>query len=756
MLTALRRIVKKVSHAESLDEALQLILNFVQETLKVDACSVYLAETEGDQARWVLRAAEGLNCQAVGEACLEWNEGLVGLVAERAEPVNLQNAAQHPRYCYLPGIGEEPFEAFLAVPIIHRRKVLGVLVVQQRENRRFGEDTVAFLLTLATQLATHILQAIVGDEVAPQSNKKKPHSVIHALSGAPGVAMGEAVVLYSPAALERVPDRKIVEIDTEIERFQQACVAVQEEVALLAGLMQDKLPAEELALFDAYKMMLKSEDTWQPVIAGIRKGNWAPGALRDAIGEYSRRFAEIEDPYLRERASDVRDLGKRILMQLQDKKQQPTRFPEKTIIVGDEISATQLAEVPHECLKGMVSRSGSGSSHVAILARALGIPTVMGATEMPSSRLEGRSLVIDGYRGHVFIDPSAAVRNQFSKLAREEQELSHDLEGLMALPTVTLDGVSLSLFANTGLQAEINPHLLQVADGIGLYRTEVPFQVRSRFPSEAEQRDIYRLPLEAFAPRPVVLRTLDIGADKQLPYFPIEEENPALGWRGIRVTLDHPEIFLTQIRAMLKASEGLDNLSILLPMISRIEEVMDSIALIWQAHQEILDEGIEAAFPRIGVMVEVPSAIYQIAVIAKRVDFISVGTNDLTQYLLAVDRNNTRVAELYDSLHPAVLNALVHLKTDLKPYNKPLGICGEIAGDPLGALLFLGMGVDSLSVSGSSLLRVKWVIRSFTVKQAEQILQRALLLESASEVRMLLEKELEQAGLGGLIRAGKH
>ncbi|MDQ7074033.1 MAG: phosphoenolpyruvate--protein phosphotransferase [Gammaproteobacteria bacterium] len=756
MLAALRRIVKKVSHAESLDEALQLILDFVQETLKVDACSVYLAEQESEQPRWVLSAAEGFNCHAVGEACLAWNEGLIGLVAERAEPVNLQHAAQHPRYCYLPDIGEESFEAFLAVPIIHRRKVLGVLVVQQRESRRFGEDTVAFLLTLAAQLAIHILQAIVGDEVSPSRENKKPSSVIHGLSGASGVAIGEAVVLYSPAALERVPDREIVDIEAEITRFRAACEAVQAEITVLAGLMQDKLPAEELALFDAYKMMLKSEDTWQPVIEGIRKGNWAPGALRDAIEEYSRLFAEIEDPYLRERASDVRDLGKRILMQLQDKKQQPTVFPAKTIIVGDEISATQLAEVPHECLKGMVSRSGSGSSHVAILARALGIPTVMGATEMPSSRLEGRSLVIDGYRGHVFIDPSAAVRNQFAKLAKEERELSHDLEGLMALPTVTPDGVSLSLFANTGLQAEINPQLLQVADGIGLYRTEVPFQVRSRFPSEAEQCEIYRAPLEAFAPRPVVLRTLDIGADKQLPYFPIEEENPALGWRGIRVTLDHPEIFLTQIRAMLKASEGLDNLSILLPMISRVEEVMDSTALIWQAHQELLDEGVEAVYPRIGVMVEVPSAIYQIAAIAKRVDFISVGTNDLTQYLMAVDRNNARVAELYDSLHPAVLNALMHLKTDLTPYNKPLGICGEIAGDPLGALLFLGMGVDSLSVSGSSLLRVKWVIRSFTVEKAQQILAQALILESSTEVRLLLERELEQAGLGGLIRAGKH
>ncbi|MDZ7747442.1 MAG: phosphoenolpyruvate--protein phosphotransferase [Halofilum sp. (in: g-proteobacteria)] len=467
-------------------------------------------------------------------------------------------------------------------------------------------------------------------------------------------------------------------------------------------------------------------------------------------------FQEMADPYLAERASDIRDLGRRILLKLSTTDEDgPREFPAHTILAGHEVSAAQIAEVPQERLAGIVSMRGSGSSHVAILARALGIPTVMGASDLPIARLEGKELIVDGYLGWVFVQPNDDIKEEFVRLAREEAELNEQLQALKDEETVTTDGTRVHLFANTGLQAEISPALIEVADGLGLYRTEMPFQVRDRFPGEEEQVEIYRRPLAAFAPAPCVLRTLDIGGDKVLPYFPVEEDNPFLGWRGIRVTLDHPEIFLTQVRAMLRANEGYGNLRIMLPMISRLEELQQSMALIQRAHRELLDEGLDTPLPEVGVMIEVPAAVYQIEAIAKRVDFISVGTNDLTQYLLAVDRNNERVAKMYDSLHPAVLRALVEIKRGAARHGKPVSICGEFAGDPMGAILLLGMGIDSLSMSAGSLLRIKWVIRSFSHQHAREVLERALEMEDGRSVRQMMIEELDKAGIGGLIRAGK-
>ena len=293
------------------------------------------------------------------------------------------------------------------------------------------------------------------------------------------------------------------------------------------------------------------------------------------------------------------------------------------------------------------------------------------------------------------------------------------------------------------------------AAGVGLYRTEVPFLVRDRFPGEEEQRRTYRQVLEAFVPAPVTVRTLDIGGDKLLPYFPVQEDNPFLGWRGIRIALDHPEIFLTQLRAILRASEGLNNLRLMLPMITGVGEIDAAIVLIRRAYQELQEEGVSIEYPQIGVMIEVPSAVYQVQAMARRVDFFSIGSNDLTQYLLAVDRNNSQVAELYDALHPAVLRAIGQVIGDAHRSQRPVSVCGEMAGDPAAALLLLGMGIDSLSMSAASLLRVKWVVRSFSQSQAHALLGEALQLEDGKAVRELANRSLEQAGLGGLIRAGR-
>jgi len=748
MLEVLHRIVHEVNAAPDLKQALAVIVQRVKQAIKVDVCSVYL--TDFEQRRHVLRATHGLRQSAVGRVSLPLHRGLIGLVCERAEPINLDDAPSHPRYQFITETGEIPYHGFLGVPIIQNRRVLGVLVVRQREPRCFEDGEVSFLFTLAAQLAGAITHASVSGEVG---GRGKPHGrFLQGRPGATGVAIGAVLVVYRQADLDAVPERVADDPEAEVGQLHHAVDRVQDELRLLQGRMKEVLPAEERALFDALLLMLSGDTLINQTIERIRQGEWVQSALHHTVEAHARVFDEMEDVYLRERASDIRDLGRRILMRLQSDTPRERVFPRQTILAGDSVGAVDLAEVPRERLAGIVSANGTSSSHVAILARAMGVPAVMGVTDLPAGRLEGREVILDGYRGRVYVSPTPSVKREYSRLAREEQALSRELEALRGEPAVTTDGVPMTLYLNTGLVSEMSSLGTSESDGVGLYRTELPFMVRDRFPGEESQIANYRRVLETFAPRPVILRTLDIGGDKPLPYFPVKESNPFLGWRGIRISLDHPEIFLTQIRAMLRAAIGLGNLRIMLPMISLVSEVEELGLLIQRAHDELLEEGHRVTLPPIGVMVEVPALVYQIEALARRVDFISVGSNDLTQYLLAVDRNNPRVAELYDELHPSVLKALLRIVEGARSMNRPVSVCGEMAGNPLAAVLLLGMGVESLSMSAGNLLRVKWVIRSFSRARTRQLLQAALRMEEGSQVRRLLQQALEEVGLERLFQ----
>lgn len=753
MLEILRRIVQEVNAAEDLVEASNIIVLRVKEALGVDACSVYQRLPE--QTSLTLMASDGLRPESVGKLTLDTETTLTGLVAEKAEPINLPDASEHDRYRYYPETGEEKFHAFLGVPILLQRKILGVLVVQQVERRQFDEDHVAFLITLAAQLAgaiSHVRAAGKLKEVTGISKRDVP---ISGLAGAPGIAIGRAVVAFPETDLASVPDRTVDDAKSEEALFRAAVEDVRHDLKKLKEQVSERISAEDSYLFDAYAMMLSSASLVDAVVAKIQDGLWAPAALRVVVEEHTRVFEEMDDPYMRERAVDIYDLGQRILNHLLMAPRAKAKYPKKTVLVGRDISASQLVEIPPDRLVALVSTTGSASSHVAILARALGIPTVMGARDLPLTQVEGKELVVNGYDGTLLVQPSATVRYEYMRLARQEAALAEDLREQAAGPAITLDGEEIPVLLNSGLMADMLHGQAEVAEGVGLYRTELPFMLRDRFPGESEQVTIYSQVMEAFEDKPVTLRTLDVGGDKALSYFPIVEDNPFLGLRGIRITLDHPEIFMTQLRAMLIANEHHGNLQILFPMIGSLEQLEEALMLLEHAKLELIRDGRAVPRVNVGVMVEVPSAVFIARDLAEQCDFLSIGSNDLIQYLLAVDRNNDTVARLYDDAHPAVLHAIKAVVTAAAEVGKPVSVCGEMASDPASAMLLLGAGVQSLSVSIASLPRIKWVIRSFSREHLSAVFREALALNESAAIRCLLDRELVDAGLGALVRAGR-
>lgn len=754
MLEILRKIVQEVNAAPDLDSVLDVIVRRVQRAIRTDVCSIYLFDPR--EERYVLMATQGLNKRSVGQASLSLSEGVVGLVGDRAEPINLENAAAHSSYTFIKGTGEEKFHAFLGVPIIHHRVLLGVLVVQQKAIRRFDENEEAFMVTMSAQLAGVIAHAEATGSIKKLSDHEKGESdrKFEGVSGCIGVAIGPAVVMTPLADLDGVPERKTEDVKEEVTKFKKALASVRRDIKKVGRSLAKRLRSEERELFDVYIRMLDDNALAGEVIAQIKEGHWAQGALKNVIGEHVRQFSLMDDPYLRERATDIKDLGRRMLTCLQESGPALSEidFPENAILVTEELTPAMLGEVPADKLAGLLSVNGSGNSHAAILARSMGVPTVMGAVDLPYTRLEGLQVILDGYSGRVFVNPSEDLAQCYREIIREENEVNAGLEGLKELPAETTDGYRMPLWVNTGLITDVARSLDRGAEGIGLYRTEIPFMIRDFFPSEYEQMITYRAQLEAFAPRPVTMRTLDIGGDKPLSYFPIDEDNPMLGWRGIRITLDHPEIFLVQIRAMLRAAEGLDNLRIMLPMVTNVQEVDDAKKLIARAVEELREEGHVVNQPLIGVMIEVPAAVYQVRRFARRVDFISVGSNDLTQYLLAVDRNNPRVAGLYVSYHPAVLKALQYIAREAHKESVPVSICGEMAADPGGAVLLMAMGYDVLSMNATNLPKIKFAIRGVSMGRAQDLLSRIIVMDDVDKIHMLLRKTLKDLGLGQLTR----
>jgi phosphotransferase system enzyme I (PtsP) len=745
VLEHLRSITSELNQAASLDAALATVVRKVKEAMAVDVCSVYLLDASG--ARCILMATDGLDPKAVGRIQFKQREGLVGLVLESGRSLQVTNAQRHPRFRFFPEFGEAAYPTFLGVPLVHFRRVLGVLAVRQSNERGFSSEEEAFLMAVGAELAGLGHDVTGGVAGVSSTGVRSMPAVLTGIRAAPGIGIGIGVLAAAAAEIDDVPDCGADDLESEEAAFRDAVAAVRAELRSSGERMGARAPTEAHAMFQLYAALLDDREMFADTLERIRGGTSAPVALRASIAEQARVFEAMSDPYLQARAEDIRGLGRRVLLRLQKRDTRPRQYPARCVLVGEEISIAPIADVPLEQLKGLLCTRGSPYSHVAILARTLRIPAVMNIGDVPIAQLDGRELLIDGHQGRVFIEPAPAVRAEFEGLLRQQEQRAAGLAALASLRAETRDGARVSLLANAGLQSDL-PFALEVgAEGIGLYRTEFTFMVSDGFPGEDDQAHIYGDVLATFVPRPVTMRTLDIGGDKVLPYFSMSEDNPLLGWRGIRVTLDNPGIFLTQLRAMIRANAGHGNLRLLLPMISTCEEADAALQLIERACSELSQGGQPITRPPVGVMIEVPSAIYQIPVLARRVDFFSIGSNDLTQYLLAVDRNNARIARCYDSLHPAVLRAVDQAVNQARESSKPMSVCGEMAGDPASAILLLGMGVETLSMAASSLPRVKQTLRALSRRYAAELLRTCLDAENAAEVRRTVDDALARAGL---------
>ncbi|MGO9060778.1 MAG: phosphoenolpyruvate--protein phosphotransferase [Candidatus Binataceae bacterium] len=711
-----------------LRESLDAFVKAIASGMETEVCSLYVFEPT--QQRLVLRATIGLDRDSVGKVSMRTSEGLVGLVIETMQPVAVADAISHPRYKYFPETGEERYHSFLGVPVTDtHNEPIGVLVTQTLRKRKFTANEIRLLRAAANQLAQmlnnfRLRQTLATKEkerdeyrrrmieanrqlkdyekVGGKTRLARPVKIrrprLVGLGAVPGFGHGVAhlvgTFLNTIDMNLRAEDR-----EQELRRLEESLGKARGELTALKARMSNLMPEGELKIFDAHRLILEDDEFIGRIKTAIESGYAAESALFRVIDELSASMLAMADGYLRERASDFRDVGHRLLRHLR-REDSRSPFVHPTILVSEELTLSQLTLLSHENLAGIALQSGGVTSHAAILARSFEIPSVVGIEHLIESVSEGDDLVLDGSSGILYIKPSVDVQREYERLSRQYNAFRRELMAHPNEHAVTHDGHRVQMLANIALQNDIEIALKYGAEGVGLFRSEFSFLTYEDFPDENEQVAIYNRLLKPVGNRPVTIRTLDIGADKYPSYMRVpREDNPFLGWRSIRVSLEMPSLFKLQLRAILR-SAAQHNVRILFPMISSMDELRAARELLSEAKAELEREGIEHN-PNIpvGAMIEVPAAVWLASRLIKEVDFFSIGTNDLIQFLLAADRNNPKVAQLYEPLHPAVLAAISQVYNVANDAGKTVCICGEMASDPMATLILIGMGLTQLSLS---------------------------------------------------------
>ena len=726
ILRKLREIMAAAGDAQA---RLDALVRMIAAAMVADVCSIYLKRGEIHE----LFATEGLKADAVHRTRLKAGEGLVGLVSENARPLNLADAPAHPRFSYRPETGEDPYNAFLGVPIVRSERVFGVLVVQNRVSKLYGDDEVEALQTVAMVLAEMVAAGGFGDlsgladvEIRPS----RPERLV-GRAFSEGLAVG-AVVLHEPHA----PIGRMIADDParEEKRLEEALAVIRADLQAMVDGDPGRLSGVSRDVLETFAL-LAQDRAWEGRLRdGVRAGLSAEAAVERARQDHRAKMQAARDPYLRERLHDLEDLDNRLLRALgKAEKLGAQPMPDDAILVARDLGPAELLEYPHGRLRGLALEEGGQSSHAAIVARALGIPMV---GRMPAlvSRVEpGDRIIVDAERGEVHLRPGDDVVRAYDQRIALRSARAQEFARLRDVPAETKDGRKIELLLNAGLALDVQ-HLADAgAAGIGLFRTEFQFMVSETLPRLEAQTRLYREVLEQAGDKPVTFRTLDLGGDKVLPYMVAErEENPALGWRALRIGLDRPALLRYQVRALIAAAEG-RALRMMFPLVTTIEEFDAAVALTEREMAWARKHGAKG--PKsldIGVMLEAPALAYAIDGLKGRAAFVSIGTNDLMQYFFAADRNNPRVGDRYDLLSPPALRFLREIRLACAAAGLPLSICGEAAGRPLEAMALVALGFDRLSMPASGVGPAKRMIRSLDAGDCARILEPLLLLTKSS------------------------
>ena len=717
----LRRLREVMAEPVSAQERLDKIVVLIAANMVAEVCSVYVLRVDGTLE---LYATEGLNRQAVHLTVMRSDEGLVGLVAREAKSINQSDAKSHPAYSYRPETGEEIYQSFLGVPVLRAGNTLGVLVVQNRAHRTYSEEEEEALQTTAMVLAEMIasgeLSALARPGAEPAARRP-----LH-MSGAAiadGIGLGH-VVLHEPRVV--VTNFIADDVQKELRRLEAALDTLRADLDVLLERGDVADSGEHREVLEAYRMFAYDRGWLHKMREAVMTGLTAEAAVERVQSDARARMLRQTDPYLRERLHDLDDLANRLMRQLSGRDHAPAKeqLPDNAIIVARSMGPAALLDYDRSRLRGVVLEESGPTSHVAIVARALGIAAI-GQIENATGLVDpGDAIIVDGSSGDVHIRPPADIEGAYAEKVRFRARRQAQYQALRARPSTTRDGTPVSLLLNAGLLVDL-PHLSESgAAGIGLFRTELQFMVAASFPRTSEQLSLYRSVLDIAGTRPVTFRTLDIGGDKMLPYMrAVDEENPALGWRAIRLGLDRPGLLRSQIRALLKAAAGRE-LRVMFPMIAAVEEFDQAKAMVevelthLRRHNHPLPEQVH-----IGAMVEVPSLLYQLDELLARVDFLSVGSNDLFQFLYAADRSNSRVADRFEQISAPVLRVLRDIADRGRAFGKPVTLCGELASRPIGALALVALGYRSLSLTPSAIGPVKSMLLELDADRVEALLR---------------------------------
>lgn len=743
----LRKLREVMAEQVTAQQRLDMIVVLIASNMVAEVCSVYLMRPTQELE---LFATEGLKPSAVHQTRLRVGEGLVGDIASHARPLNLADAQSHPGFAYRPETGEEVYKSLMGVPILRSGRVVGVLAVQNRTKRNYTEEEVEALQTVAMVLAEVVasgdlinLQELDG---TAQAQRRPVH--IGATPFAEGIALGHAV-LHEP----RVHVIRLIaeDVDAENTRLEQA-------VYQLRGSIDDLLETEDLShagehreVLQAYRMFANDRGWLQRMSEAVRTGLTAEAAVERVQNDTRARLLRAADPYLRDRLHDFDDLANRLLRQLTgvELSSASGNLPTDTILIARNMGPAELLDYDKDRLRGLVLEEGAANAHVAIVARALGIATVGRAEAILDNIDQGDAIILDGDAGDVYIRPTSDIIDAYSEKARFRARKQEQYLAIRKEPSVTVNGEKVALYVNAGLQVDLRHLDESGAEGIGLFRTELQFMVAAKLPSLKDQIELYTAVLDTAGDHPTVFRTLDIGGDKMLPYMDVaafKEENPALGWRAIRIGLDRPALLRHQLRALLTAAAG-RSLRVMFPMVAEVAEFKRARALVDKELARLKKYGHPVpAHLEIGTMLEVPSLVWQLDTLLPLVDFVSVGSNDLMQFLFAVDRGNSRVANRYDLLSPATLGFLRFIVLKCRSHKVPLTLCGEMSGKPLEAMALVGLGFRRISMSPAAIGPVKMMVRSLDAGLLEQYMEGLYGLPEAS-VRDQLRAFAEDHGV---------